>query len=121
MMLTRQDRPHPAPGIDPTPLQALLCRAGLAVAVVDGDGCLSMLSPRLQRLLQRPFVPVPAASLAEVLNLHTEAGDRLLLPRGVPILRALRGEVVQDALVTHAFMNEFRIHTERVLTVLPRS
>jgi len=27
----------------------------------------------------------------------------------------------EPPLVTHAFMNEFRIHTERVLTVLPRT
>lgn len=33
-------------------------------------------------------------------HLYSEGGDRLLLPPEVPIVRASRGEVVKDAIVT---------------------
>jgi signal transduction histidine kinase len=88
------------PPVDPVALQTLLCRAGLAVAVLDGCGRLSMLSPRLEQLLHRSFDVVPAESLAEFFHLHGEGGARLLQPDEVPIVRASRGEVVQDAIVT---------------------
>jgi signal transduction histidine kinase len=100
MMLRQENQPIPVPGVDPTTLQALMCHAGLAVAVLDGAGFLSMLSPSLEHLLQRPFAPVPAESLAEVFHLYSEGGDRLLTPPEVPIVRASRGEVVKDAIVT---------------------
>jgi signal transduction histidine kinase len=86
--------------IDPAALQTLLCRAGLAVAVIDGSGRLSMLSPGLEQLLHRRFEVVPAESLAEVFHLYGEGGARLLRPEEVPIVRASRGEVVEDAIVT---------------------
>ena len=77
-----------------------MCRAGLAVAVLDGAGKLSMLSPSLEKLLHRPFEIVPAESLAEEFHLYSEGGVRLLQPDEVPIVRASRGEVVEDAIVT---------------------
>jgi signal transduction histidine kinase len=77
-----------------------MCRAGLAVAVLDGAGQLSMLSPGSEMLLQRPFVAVPAESLAEEFHLYSEGGARPLRPDEVPIVRASRGEVVEDAIVT---------------------
>ncbi len=77
-----------------------MCRAGLAVAVLDGAGQLSMLSPGSELLLQRPFVAVPAESLAEEFHLYSEGGARALRPDEVPIVRASRGEVVEDAIVT---------------------
>ena len=43
---------------------------------------------------------MPAESLAEVFHLHSEGGARLLQPHEVPIVRASRGEVVEDAIVT---------------------
>ena len=43
---------------------------------------------------------VPAESLAEVFHLYSEGGARLLRPHEVPIVRASRGEVVEDAIVT---------------------
>jgi signal transduction histidine kinase len=61
---------------------------------------LSMLSPRLEHLLHRPFAVVPAESLAEVFHLYSEDGARLLRPDEVSIVRASRGEVVEDAIVT---------------------
>lgn len=59
-----------------------------------------MLSPGLEHLLHRPFAVVPAESLAEVFHLYGEGGARLLRPHEVPIVRASRGEVVEDAIVT---------------------
>jgi signal transduction histidine kinase len=88
------------PPVDPAALQTLVCRAGLAVAVLNGCGQLSMLSPGLERLLHRAFEPVAAESLAEVFHLHAEGGARLLRPEEVPIVRASCGEVVEDAIVT---------------------
>jgi signal transduction histidine kinase len=88
------------PPVDPAALQTLMCRAGLAVAVTDASGRLSMMSPGLEKLLHRPFAVVPAESVAEVFHLHSEGGARLLRPDEVPIVRASRGEVVEDAIVT---------------------
>jgi len=97
---TQENLPGSAPPVDPAALQALMCRAGLAVAVLDGTGRLSMLSPGLEHLLQRTFTAVSAESLAEVFHLYSEGGVRLLQPHEVPIVRASRGEVVEDAIVT---------------------
>lgn len=88
------------PPVDPAALQTLMCRAGLAIAILDASGRLSMMSPGLENLLHRSFAAVPAESLAEVFHLHSEGGARLLRPEEVPIVRASRGEVVEDAIVT---------------------
>ena len=58
------------------------------------------MSPGLAKLLHRPFTDVPADSLAEMFHLHNENGARLLRPDEVPIVRASRGEIVEDATVT---------------------
>jgi signal transduction histidine kinase len=100
MMPTQDKPPGLVPPVDPAALQTLMCRAGLAVAVLDGSGRLSMLSPGLERLLYRPFADVPAESLAEVFHLYSEGGAHLLQPHEVPIVRASSGEVVEDAIVT---------------------
>lgn len=99
-MPTQVDLPVSVPPVDPAALQTLMCRAGIAVAVMDGSGSLSMLSPGSEQLLQRPFAAVPAESLAEVFHLYSEGGARLLQPHEVPIVQASRGEVVEDAIVT---------------------
>lgn len=62
-MPTQENLPAPVPLVDPSALEMLLCRAGFAVAVLDGSGRLSMLSPGSEQLLQRPFAAVPAESL----------------------------------------------------------
>jgi signal transduction histidine kinase len=77
-----------------------MCRAGLAVAVLDGSGRLSMLSPRLEGLLHGRYADVPGDSLAEEFHLYREGGGRLLEPHEVPIVRAAHGEVVENAIVT---------------------
>ena len=100
MMPNPDDVPGPVSPVDPGALQTLMCRAGLAVAVMDGAERLSLVSPGLAHLLQRPFADVPAASLPEVFHLYSEGGARLLQPHEVPIVRASRGEVVEDAIVT---------------------
>jgi signal transduction histidine kinase len=99
-MTNREDPPASVRPVDPAALQTLVCRAGLSVAVLDASGQLSMLSPALQHLLHRPFEAVPAESLADVFHLYDERGARLLLSHEVPIVRASRGEVVEDATVT---------------------
>ncbi|MCW2831139.1 MAG: signal transduction histidine kinase, partial [Aeromicrobium sp.] len=100
LIQTQEALPGSVPPVHPAALQTLMCRAGLAVAVLDATGHLSMLSPGLEHLLQRPFTVVPAESLAEVFHLYTEGGARLLHADEVPIVRASRGEVVDDAIVT---------------------
>ena len=92
--------PVSAPRVDPAALQTLMCRAGIAIAVLDGSGRLSMLSPGSELLLHQPFAGVPAESLADVFHLYSEGGAHLLRPHEVPIVRALHGEVVDDAIVT---------------------
>ena len=77
MKRTRKNLPGSFPPTDPAALQTLMCRAGLAVAVLDASGQLSMMSPGLETLLHRPFAIVSAESLAEVFHLYGEVG-RLL-------------------------------------------
>ena len=98
--MAQEELAVPIPPVDPAALRALVCRAGLAVAVLDGSGTLSMMSPHLEHLLDRSFVSVPAESIAQEFHLHGEGGARLLRPDEVPIVRASRGEVVEDAIVT---------------------
>lgn len=99
-MPPRQVPPPPSGPVDPAALQDLVCRAGLAVAVLDRFERLSMVSPGLEHLLHRPFVAVPAESLSAEFHLYDEGGARLLEPHQVPIVRAARGEVVHDAVVS---------------------
>jgi signal transduction histidine kinase len=100
-MVPTQENPADAdPWVDSSALQALMCRAGIAVAVMDGSGRLSMLSPGSEQLLQRPFEAVPAESLAEVFHLYSEGGTRALRPHEVPIVQASLGKVVENAIVT---------------------
>jgi signal transduction histidine kinase len=100
MKLTQENLPGSFPPVDPAALQTLMCRAGLAVAVLDASGQLAMMSPGLESLLHRPFAVMPAESLAETFHLYGDGGARPLRPDEVPIVRASRGEVVEDAIVT---------------------
>ena len=100
MISTQENSTGSDPWVDSTALETLMCRAGLAVAVMDGAGRLSMLSPGSELLLQRPFAAVPADSMAEVFHLYSEGGARLLRPDEVPIVQASRGEVVENTIVT---------------------
>lgn len=100
-MTSTQENPSGTdPWVDSAALETLMCRAGLAVAVLNGAGRLSMLSPGSELLLQQPFAAVPADSLAEVFHLYSEGGAHLLSPDEVPIVQASRGEVVENAIVT---------------------
>ena len=97
---TQENSPDAIPWVDSAAVQELMCRAGLAVAVMDGSGRLSMLSPGSELLLHQRLAAVPAESLPEVFHLYSEGGGRLLEPDEVPIVRASGGEVVEDAIVT---------------------
>lgn len=90
----------PAVPACPEALETLMCRAGIAVAVLDEQGCLCRVSPALQQLLHRPFEPVPSGAIAEHFHLATDGGRRLLEPHEVPIVRAWHGEAVEGATVT---------------------
>jgi signal transduction histidine kinase len=98
-----------------------MCRAGLAVAVLDGSGRLSMLSPVLERLLHRRYSDVPAGSLAEEFHLYDEGGTRLLRPDEVPIVRAANGEIVENAVVSVRApgqpVRHLRVHATPILGV----
>lgn len=83
----------------PEVLAGLMSRAGVAVAVLDGCGTLSVLSPAMQQLLHRPFERIPSGAIAQHFHLYTEDGARLLRPHEVPLVRAWRGEVVEGATV----------------------
>lgn len=99
-MPTQEDAFDPDLWVDSSALQTLMCRAGLAFAVLDGSGRLSMLSPGSELLLQQPYVDVPAESLAEVFHLYGEGGTRPLRTDEVPIVQASLGKVVENAIVT---------------------
>lgn len=100
MIQAQENTSGSVPWVDSAALETLMCRAGIAVAVLDASGCLSMLSPGSEHLLQRPFSAVPAESLAEAFHLYSEGGGRPLHPHEVPIVRASHGEVVENAIVT---------------------
>ncbi|GAW49615.1 Carboxylate-amine ligase KEK_15728 [Nocardioides sp. PD653] len=70
MKRTQKNLPGSFPPADPAALRKLMCRAGLAVAVLDASGQLSMMSPGLENLLHRPVAIVSAESLAEVFHLY---------------------------------------------------
>ena len=89
-MPSRRNLPFSVPAVDPAAVETLLCRAGLAVAVLDGSGHLSLLSPGLERL-HREFEAVPAEAMADVFHLYGDGGARLLRPDEVPIVRASLG------------------------------
>lgn len=100
MMPTHENPTDPDPWVHSSALQALMSRAGLAVAVMDGSGRLSMLSPGSEFLLRQPFSAVPAESLAEIFHLYSEGGTRPLRTDEVPIVQASLGKVVENAIVT---------------------
>jgi signal transduction histidine kinase len=77
----------PAPTWDTFAL-SVLYGAGLAVAVMDRSGRLSLLSPALQRLLHQPYRPVTAAEFPEAFHLYGQGGNVRLRPEDVPLQRA---------------------------------
>lgn len=99
-MPSREKGPAQGSSVDPAALLALMSRAGIAVAALDDSERVSMASPSLKHLLNRSFADMTATSLAEQFHLYDEDGTRLLEPHEVPIVRAARGEIVEDEIVT---------------------
>jgi hypothetical protein len=83
-----------------TALPGLLDQADVALAALDGNGRLSMLSPGLATVMGRTAGAIPAEELPEALQLHTDDGSRLLSPAELPLVRARAGERVRNALIT---------------------
>jgi hypothetical protein len=80
-------------------LPGLLDQAGVALAVLDGDGRLTINSS-MESVLGRPGGVIPAGAIAEAFQLHTKDGGRLLEVGEVPVVRARAGETIRDALIT---------------------
>jgi hypothetical protein len=85
-----REAPAPAAPTWDTFALSVLCEAGLAVAVADRSGRLSLLSPALQRLLHQPYRPVTADSFLEEFHLYGQGGKTRPEPEHVPLLRAAR-------------------------------
>lgn len=78
-------------------MKALLEATPLAVAVCDRDGSLTLMSPALEQLVG-PFERVHASAFVERFGVR-DANGASLRTEDVPILRALRGELVRDVVV----------------------
>lgn len=80
-------------------LETLMSHTPLAFAVSDASGNLAMLSPALERLLGRPFRPLGDEDWAHAYDLYAADGLTPLPPEKVPLARAVRGEVITDAII----------------------
>lgn len=81
------------------PLETLMTHTPLAIAAADASGRLVLFSPALQRLMHKPFERVGEDELVSTYDLFAADGVTRLSTEDVPIVRALRGEVVTDAVV----------------------
>lgn len=80
-------------------LAALVANTPVALAVADESGRLAFISPALQEMLGRPFEPLHHSTWVTEYGLRAEDGVTPLGTHEVPLARALRGEVVTDAVV----------------------
>lgn len=81
-------------------LDSLVSQTGLPVAATNVDGRMTLLSPALQRLLEMPFEEVDESDMAEHFGCSTATVRCRCGPRTWPLVRAGRGEIVTDAVVT---------------------
>jgi hypothetical protein len=88
----------PAPTWDTFAL-SVLYGAGLAVAVTDPSGRLSLLSPALQRLLHQPYRPVTADEFPDAFHLYGQGGNVRLRPEDVPLHSAATTRSPQTGLL----------------------
>ena len=86
-------------GFSSLPLETLMRHTPLAIAAADASGRLVLFSPALQRLMHRPFEDVGEDELVSTYDLFAADGITRLGTEEVPLVRALRGEVVTDAVV----------------------
>ena len=78
----------------------LLAQTGLLVAASDAEGRMALLSPGMQELFDIAFEPMEEAEFADRFRLLTADGSAPLPTEEIPLVRARRGEVVRDALVS---------------------
>lgn len=81
-------------------LDALLARTSLSVAACDAAGSMTFLSPALQKMFGRTHEGLHASDFVESFDLYDADGSIRLRAEDVPLSRALRGEVVKDALIS---------------------
>lgn len=92
------------------PLEKLMRHTPLAIAAADATGHLTMLSPALQRLLNQPFRRVSEDEMVAQFDLFACDGVTPLRPEDIPLSRALRGEVVIDAVVASRLDGEVMVY-----------
>ena len=81
-------------------LETLMTNTPIAFAVSDPSGHLVLVSPALQALLGHPFADLRQTQWANADNLFAADGKGRLRDEDVPLNRAIRGEVVNDAIVS---------------------
>lgn len=86
-------QPHDRPGRF---LSAVLNNLSDALVACDVDGVLTLFNPAAQRLHGLPAATVPTEQWPQHYDLYDADGVTRLAPHDVPLLRALRGEVVRD-------------------------
>jgi signal transduction histidine kinase len=80
-------------------LEALMASTPIAFAVADVSGHLVLVSPALQSFLSRPYAGLHKTDWVGAYDLYTADGHDRLRDEDVPLARALRGEVVTDAII----------------------
>jgi PAS domain S-box-containing protein len=86
-------------------LDTLLARTSLSVAACDAAGSMTFLSPALQEMFGRTHEGLHASEFVESFDLYDADGSCRLRAEDVPLSRALRGEVVKDALISARLEN----------------
>lgn len=81
-------------------LDTLLARTSLSVAACDAAGSMTFLSPALQEMFGPTHEGLHASDFVESFDLYDADGSIRLRAEDVPLSRALRGEVVKDALIS---------------------
>lgn len=81
-------------------LETLLAHTRLAVAAVDAHGRMTLFSPALQELFGAEFVGIAEGEMVDAFDLHDADGRLRLRTEDVPLVRARRGEIVIDAMVS---------------------
>lgn len=83
--------------------------AGVALAVSDASGLLTMTTPALARMLGQDLGSVSEQAL-QPLDVRDPLTDRLLAQSEIPLVRACAGEVVTDQVVTVRRPDGLRIY-----------
>ena len=99
---------------------AVLAQPELGVAVCAADGRLLETNPRLEELVGRRYAPLAPASWPSRYRIFDQSGTRALEVDEMPLLRALRGELVVDQLIStrpsHGVIRFLRCNGSRLYT-----